>query len=216
MAETDLLEGLLELFQKNVENVDFRRAYDPGWGTRLLVRPVVCGQVAAQRLVFSIFAPEESQREQVLSALWSLLREQCPGCGELTRETGRTDNLTRQRCAVLRALFSGEEGLSLQGREILLGGKAYRAAGVSVSLSLSGEELVSVGEEEPFALRDPGVQYQVELEGLQNASGLERMAVFTAQIGKARYTGCRWKRLELTAGKAVFLATNREEMEETP
>lgn len=47
MAETDLLEGLLELFQENVENVDFRRAYDPGWGTRLLVRPVVCGQVAA-------------------------------------------------------------------------------------------------------------------------------------------------------------------------
>ena len=225
MAETDLLEGLLELFQENVENVDFRRAYDLGWGTRLLARPVVCGQVAAQRLqdgrqetelVFWIFAPEESQREQVLSALWSLLREQCPGCGELTRETGRTDNLTRQRCAVLRALFSGEEGLSLQGREILLGGKAYRAAGVSVSLSLSGEELVSVGEEEPFALRDPGVQYQVELEGLQNASGLERMAVFTAQIGKARYTGCRWKRLELTAGKAVFLAANREEMEETP
>lgn len=85
-----------------------------------------------------------------------------------------------------------------------------------MSLSLSGEELVSVGEEEPFALRDPGVQYQVELEGLQNASGLERMAVFTAQIGKARYTGCRWKRLELTAGKAVFLAANREEMEETP
>ena len=225
MAETDLLEGLLELFQENVENVDFRQAYDPGWGTRLLVRPVVCGQVAAQRLqdgrqetelVFWIFAPEESQREQVLSALWSLLREQCPGCGELTRETGRTDNLTRQRCAVLRALFSGEEGLSLQGREILLGGKADRAAGISVSLSISGEELVSVGEEEPFALRDPGVQYQVELEGLQNASGLERMAVFTAQIGKARYTGCRWKRLELTAGKAVFLAANREEMEETP
>lgn len=225
MAETDLLEGLLELFQENVENVDFRRAYDPGWGTRLLARPVVCGQVAAQRLqdgrqetelVFWIFAPEESQREQVLSALWSLLREQCPGCGELTRETGRTDNLTRHRCAVLRALFSGEEGLSLQGREILLGGKAYRAAGISVSLSLSGEELVSVGEEEPFALRDPGVQYQVELEGLQNASGLERIAVFTAQIGKARYTGCRWKRLELTAGKAVFLAANREEMEETP
>ena len=68
MAETDLLEGLLELFQENVENVDFRRAYDPGWGTRLLVRPVVCGQVAAQRLqdgrqetelVFWIFAPEE-------------------------------------------------------------------------------------------------------------------------------------------------------------
>ena len=67
-----------------------------------------------------------------------------------------------------------------------------------------------------MALRDPGVLYQVELEGLQNASGLERMAVFTAQIGKARYTGCRWKRLELTAGKAVFLAANREEMEETP
>ncbi len=165
MAETDLLEGLLELFQENVENVDFRRAYDPGWGTRLLVRPVVCGQVAAQRLqdgrqetelVFWIFAPEESQREQVLSALWSLLREQCPGCGELTRETGRTDNLTRHRCAVLRALFSGEEGLSLQGREILLGGKAYRAAGISVSLSLSGEELVSVGEGRALCPAGPG------------------------------------------------------------
>lgn len=159
---------------------------------------MVCGQVAAQRLqdgrqetelVFWIFAPEESQREQVLSALWSLLREQCPGCGELTRETGRTDNLTRQRCAVLRALFSGEEGLSLQGREILLGGKAYRAAGISVSLSLSGEELVSVGEEGALCPAGPGGPIPGGAEGLQNASGLERMAVFTAQIGKAALYG---------------------------
>ena len=73
-----------------------------------------------------------------------------------------------------------------------------------------------MGEEEPFALRTRGSNTRWSWRGFKNASGLERMAVFTAQIGKARYTGCRWKRLELTAGKAVFLATNREEMEETP
>ena len=63
-----------------------------------------------------------------------------------------------------------------------LGGKSYRAAGVSAAMSLSGNELVAIGEEVPFAVEDARWEYQVELRGIQ-AAGLERLAVFTAQIG---------------------------------
>ena len=65
-------------------------------------------------------------------------------------ETGRTGQPDPPSLRCSAGLIFWEEGLSFQGREILLGGKAYRAAGISVSLSLSGEELVSVGRKSPL------------------------------------------------------------------
>ena len=94
-----------------------------------------------------------------------------------------------------------------------LGGKSYRVAGVSVAMSLSGKELVAIGEGVPFAVEDARWEYQVELRGIQ-AAGLERLAVFAAQIGDARYTGCRWKKLDLASGTAVFLASGCEGKED--
>ena len=43
-----------------------------------------------------------------------------------------------------------------------LGGKSYRVAGVSVAMSLSGKELVAIGEGVPFAVEDARWEYQVE------------------------------------------------------
>ena len=52
-----------------------------------------------------------------------------------------------------------------------------------------------------------------ELEGV-DLTGLESTGVFTAQVGDRVYTGCRWKKLDLQEGTAVFLAAGCEEEDE--
>ena len=222
MTANELLEEALEWFSQQVEGVEFRAAWGDGWGSWLPAGPVVCGEVAGQRLSggrgqvtlrFSVFAGDEARRAQVLEELWALLVQDCPGCGELRRGAGQTDGLTRQRYLTLEGDFSGE-GFSPQGVEVLLGGKACRAAGFSITALGPGDPLVAVGEEEPFAYAWGEGRYQVELEGLQSPWGLERLASFAACVGESRFTGCRWKTLELPAGRAVFVAAGREEKED--
>ena len=42
---TDLLGDLLLLLKEKIQDVDFRRAWGPGWGSRLLEGPVVSAEV---------------------------------------------------------------------------------------------------------------------------------------------------------------------------
>lgn len=223
MTATELLEELLEFLRENLPEADVRWAWGPGWGSRLLERPVVSGQVyshmrsgTAQEtvLLLSVFAQDASTREETANSLETLLREKCPGCGEILREGEQEDSVTRLPCLTLRLTFSGESGGTMQGVSVSLGGKTYSAAAVEVSVSLSGEALVAVGEEVPFAVRDAQTEYQVTMEGV-HAAGLERLAVFNAQIGNTVYTGCRWKKLDFQKASATFLAAGCEEKEES-
>lgn len=222
MTGTELLEELLELLGKQVAGVEFRRAWAPGWGSRLLERPVVSGEVLSQRwtgvseetvLGLSVFGPESFQREETAAAVEEAVRTGCPGCGELSREEEREDSVTRLPCLTMKLVFSGGKGVGIHGIAVSFGDVARTAAGVTVTVSLSGEELVAVGEDVPFGVRNAQTQYQVELEGIDTA-GLEGLGVFTAQVGDSVYTGCRWKKLDLQEGKAVFLAAGCEDKED--
>jgi len=190
-----LLDSLFQLLAPQLEGVELRRAWGPGWGSRLVRGPVVSGEVLSARWAgqsqqtqvrLMVFAPEASQRREIAEALEEAVRQCCPGCVELCRE--------------------GE-------REVKLGGKTYPAAGAAVTSTFSGTPLTAVGEEEPFAWQDAQWSYQVELTGI-HVPGLERMAAFTAEIGNDVYTGCRWKKLDPAGGKAVFQAAGRQGKEE--
>ena len=217
---TDLLAQVLECFAQQVPGVRFCRGYGPGWGTRLLTEPLVSGEVASQEregesretvLRFTLFPLEEAQGEQLLAQLWDLLPQRFPGCLRLEREPGAADSLTQLRKLAFRAVFGGgEDG---QGLALVLGGKSCRASGATVKAAFSGKPLTAVGEESPFALEGAQGEYQVELRGLRT-QGLERLASFTAQVGDREYTGCRWSRLELPQGTAVFTASGCKEKEE--
>ena len=88
MTATELLEELLEFLRENLPEADVRRAWGPGWGSRLLERPVVSGQVyshmrsgTAQEtvLLLSVFAQDASTREETANSMETMLREKCPG-----------------------------------------------------------------------------------------------------------------------------------------
>jgi hypothetical protein len=222
MTGTELLEQLLELLEEQVAGVEFRRAWAPGWGSRLLERPVVSGEVASQRRTgasvetvarLNVFGPEASQREETASAVEEAVRTSCPGCEEFSRGEEQVDSVTKLPFLPLKLVFSSGTDVGVQGLTVILGGKSYTVAGATVTVTLSGEELVSVGEDVPFGVRNSQTQYQVELEGI-DTTGLEGLAVFTAQVGSKEYTGCRWKKLDLQGGKATFLAAGCEEKED--
>ena len=218
MAE-ELLDQVIQLLEEPLAGVELRRAWGPGWASRLLEGPVASGEVLSHHregdrqetvLRFSLFAPEAQERREAAAALETAVVQLCPGCVEIDREEEREDSQTRLPCLSLRLVFAG----GALGMDVKLGGKNYKTAGAVVSASQSGTELTSVGEETPFALRDVRREYQVELRGI-DTDGLERMAVFTAELGGRVYTGCRWKTWEYGTGTAVFLATGCEEKEES-
>lgn len=214
-----LLDSLFQLLAPQLEGVELRRAWGPGWGSRLVRGPVVGGEVLSARWAgqsqetqvrLTVFAPEASQRRETAEVLEAAVRQCCPGCVELCREGEREDSQTRLGCLPLRLTF-GSGGVA--GLEVKLGGKTYPAAGAAVTSTFSGTPLTAVGEEEPFAWQDAQWSYQVELTGI-HVPGLERMAAFTAEIGNDVYTGCRWKKLDPAGGKAVFQAAGRQGKEE--
>lgn len=220
----DLLDSLLELLEEKVTGVEFRRAWGPGWGSRLMEGTVASGEVLSRRWAgssqetvvrLSLFGGDASRRREAAASIEEAVLAYCPGCVGLLQEEEKEDTQTRLSCLSLRMTFTGGEATSAQGMQVTLGGQAYTVAGAAVTVALSGEELTAVGEEIPFALRDAQREYQVELTGIQ-VQGLERMAVFTAQIGSTLYTGCRWKKLNYAQGTGVFLASGCEEQEETP
>ena len=132
MTGTELLEQLLELLESQVAGVEFRRAWAPGWGSRLLEKPVVSGQVASHRrsgatteteMWLSVFGPEASQREETASAVEEAVRVNCPGCGELSREEEQVDSVTKLPFLPLKLVFSSGSDIGIQGLTVILGGK---------------------------------------------------------------------------------------------
>ena len=69
-----LLDSLFQLLGPQLEGVELRRAWGPGWGSRLVRGPVVSGEVLSARWAgqsqqtqvrLMVFAPEASQRREI-------------------------------------------------------------------------------------------------------------------------------------------------------
>ena len=69
-----LLDSLFQLLAPQLEGVELRRAWGPGWGSRLVRGPVVSGEVLSARWAghsqetqvrLTVFAPEASQRREI-------------------------------------------------------------------------------------------------------------------------------------------------------
>lgn len=227
MTSTELLDHLLELFEENIPEARFRRAYPGASESRLPGEPVVTGEVDGEtvkpgseetKFRFRIFLPPEEgadRAEQIFAAMCRLSGQHYPGFSAISRgaaERDKTTGLLVVSCTLSFLSSTGGGGTDLQGTKVILGGKEYRASGVKTSVSRKSQSLIAVGETVPFAVIDGGTEYTVELEGI-DTSGLETLAGFTAELGESpavRYTGCRWKSLSDALRKAVFLSENRE------
>ena len=82
-----LLDSLFQLLGPQLEGVELRRAWGPGWGSRLVRGPVVSGEVLSARWAgqsqetqvrLTVFAPEASQRRETAEALEAAVRQCCP------------------------------------------------------------------------------------------------------------------------------------------
>lgn len=79
-----LLDSLFQLLGPQLEGVELRRAWGPGWGSRLVRGPVVSGEVLSARWAgqsqetqvrLTVFAPEASQRREIAEALEAAVRQ---------------------------------------------------------------------------------------------------------------------------------------------
>ena len=154
-----LLDSLFQLLAPQLEGVELRRAWGPGWGSRLVRGPVVSGEVLSARWAgqsqqtqvrLMVFAPEASQRREIAEALEEAVRQCCPGCVELCREGEREDSQTRLGCLPLRLTF-GSGGVA--GLEVKLGGKTYPAAGAGRPSPRWGRRSLSPGRTPSGAIR---------------------------------------------------------------
>lgn len=225
MNSTELLEELLRLFRENISEADFSRAYPGVPGSRFLSRPAVTGEVDGEtvkpgseetRLCFRIFLPENTgadRAEQLFSSMCTLAGQRYPGFSAISRGAAGRDKTTGLLAVTCSLSFLAQKGgADAQGKKVVLGGLEYRVSGVKTSVSRKSQNLVSVGETEPFAVLGEETEYTVELEGLE-VSGLERLAGFTAELGDtpdAVYHGCRWKSLSDVLRKAVFVSNEKE------
>ena len=93
MAE-ELLDQVIQLLEEPLAGVELRRAWGPGWASRLLEGPVASGEVLSHHregdrqetvLRFSLFAPEAQERREAAAALEAAVAQLCPGCVEIDR-----------------------------------------------------------------------------------------------------------------------------------
>lgn len=234
MTANELLDELLSLFSEEIPGVTFRRAFSGVPGARLPERPVVTGEVESEaiksassetRLCFRIFLPsgvEAQKAEGIFEQMCTVCGPRYPTFSAISRGPAKRDSVTgllEVACALtlLSSSGGGGDGSAHGGFDVLLGGKKYRASGVSTTMRSSGDSLVAVGETEPFALRGQKTEYTVELSGIET-DGLAKLAAFTAVIGTApqevTYRGCRWKTISDVLRKASFISEHREEGEE--
>lgn len=225
MTTSELLDGLLTLFQGEIPGADFLRGWPPAVGSRRRVRPAVTGEVDGEtlkpdsqevRFKFRIYLPDgegADRAEELFAAMCTLAGQHYPGFSAISRgpaKGDRTTGLAAVECTLSFLTVTGGGGSEPAGRRITLGGREYTVTGVKTSVSRKGEELCSIGETVPFAVLGEAVEYTVELEGL-DVSGLGELASFTAQIGGDIYHSCRWKTLSDVLRRGVFVSGAREE-----
>lgn len=224
MNAPELLDSLLALFGENIPEADFFRAWRGRAESRRFTRPAVTGEVDGEtikpgseeiRLRFRIFLPEEAggnKAEEIFAAMCALAGEKYPGFSAISRGAADRDKATGLLAVTCTLSFLSQSGgAEAQGSKVLLGGLEYRISGFKTSVSRKSQDLISIGETEPFTVLGEETEYTVELEGL-DVSGLERLAGFTAELGEgpaAVYRGCRWKSLSDVARKAVFVSRDK-------
>jgi len=218
---SELLDSLLALFGENIPQAGFFRAWRGRAELRRFTRPAVTGEVDGEtvkpdseetRLRFRIFLPEEAgadRAEEIFAAMCALAGEKYPGFSAISRGSADRDKTTGLLAVTCTLSFLSQAGgMEARGSKVVLGGLEYRVSGFKTSVSRKSQDLISVGETEPFAVLGEETEYTVELEGL-DVSGLERLAGFTAELGEdpaVVYRGCRWKSLSDVARKAVFVS----------
>lgn len=229
MSANELLDELLSLFSEKIPGATFCRAFSGRQGQRLPKLPVVTGELESetvkpgsseQRFCFRIFLPPELAARKAQE----LFEKMCQECGQkypafsaISRGAAKRDSVTgllEVACAL--TFLSGSDGAGQGAAAVLLGGKEYPVSSIGTSIRRSGDDLIAIGETEPFAVRGEKTEYTVELSGIETA-GLSGLAVFTAVIGKAPnavvYQGCRWKTISDVLRKASFVSECREQGE---
>lgn len=218
MRGYELLQEVLALLRQKLPEVDVRECWEAESPGRLPKKPVITGQVGSEtgtagewgaRLDFTLYLPRGGlleSGEEIIAAMDSAVKEGFPSLTESGREGFGPDKATGLLAAACFFAFSGKGGS--EGQSASIGGVARSVSGWEVSVS-PGRALVAIGEEEPFAVVG-GVTYTVALEGI-DTKGLERLAGFTVELGGQVFLRCRWKSLDETGKKAVFLSNKRTE-----
>ena len=222
MTGAQWLAQLLALFREHIPQAEFRAGYQPAAAARVPALPVVAGEVDSEvlkpgsreiRLKFRIFLPPDQgadRAEELFAAMCTLAAEEYPGFSAIARSAAQRDAVTGLLQVPCTLSFLSADGgdTPAGGVAITLGGRELTATGVRTTYAPKGTELVSIGEETPFATVGARTEYTVELDGVETL-GLDRLAAFTAIIGDAVYENCRWKALSLTGGKASFVSAQR-------
>lgn len=226
MNSSELLSELLALFTERIPEAVFCRAFSGQKGGRLPKEPVVTGEVENEtvkpassetRLCFRIFLPPGTGARRA-EELFARMCQECgaryPAFSAIARGPAQRDSVTGLLVVACALTFLESSGGGVREEQaLILGGREYRASGVSTSIRRSGESLVSIGETEPFAVLGEKTEYTVELSGIET-SGLSDMAVFTAVIGQppneTAYKGCRWKVISDALRKATFVSYSKE------
>lgn len=224
MTAHELLAELFGLFRPEFPKTEFREAYPPELCSRMPAGPLVSGTVAEEktegenwkaRLDLRVFLPRTGAAEDgepLLGRMTELAREHCPQFTGASRGAAVREKAAGFLEIPCSLFFSRSGGQSGGIRKAVLGGLEYTVSGAKTSISRKGEEIVSFGEEEPFAVRGERTAYTVELEGI-DVDGLERLAGFTAELGEPPeiYLGCRWKSLSPADRTAVFVSSLKRE-----
>ncbi len=228
MTANELLENLLKLFRDNIPDASFSQAYPGGKGSRAPTKPAVTGEVDGEtvkpgsqelRFRFRIFLPAGAgadKMEDLFASMCSLAGQAYPGFSAISRGPVSRDSVTgllTVSCSFSFLSQSESGDGAAQGTKVVLGGREYRASGIKTTIGKTGEELISIGETVPFAVRGERTDYTVELEGI-DTSGLDRLAAFTVELSGSPgtvYKNCRWKSLSDVLRKAVFVSGEREE-----
>lgn len=225
METSETLNALLELFRGGIPEADFFRAWPGKRGSRMLARPVVTGEVDGEtvkpgsheaRYRFRIFLPEGEggeRAETLFASMCRLAGEAYPGFSAISRgslERDRAAGILSVSCSLSILTLTGGDGSGSIGEKVVLGGREYTASAVKISISRKGEDLISIGETEPFAVLGERTEYTVELEGIETR-GLENLADFRAELGEGTaFAHCKWKTVSHALRKAAFLSGEKE------
>lgn len=221
MNSTELLQSLLTLFEQEIPDARFVRAYRGAVGQRAPQKPVVTGEVLSERvqpasveakLGFRIYLPPEfgaENAESLFEQMCRLCSAQLPACSAISREGTSRDTETGLLTVLCTLTFyEATMGVGQGVRTVTVGGKVFDVDSVSVAMQTTADTLTAIGETEPFARYHEKTVYTVTLTGIETL-GLCKITGFTAIVGDVEYIGCRWKLISDGLHKAQFVTEQR-------